>query len=119
METTDTTESAALMTMDEFLEYLLEYLETRGSRNTTSPGASTGIVGFDLWADRRRKHHGRGRVGPDRSRHRSEDTVGVTPPLVKIVPWTVLNGENDWSFMPSVSKRCKSRTFFRARSSPV
>ena len=30
------------MTMDEFLEYL----ETRGSRNTTSPGASTGIVGY-------------------------------------------------------------------------
>ena len=42
METTDTTKSPALMTMDEFLEYL----ETRGSRNTTSPGASTGIVGY-------------------------------------------------------------------------
>ena len=26
--------------------------------------------GFDLWADRLRKHHGRGQVGPDRSRHR-------------------------------------------------
>jgi hypothetical protein len=35
METTDTTKSPALMTMDEFLEYL----ETRGSRNTTSPVA--------------------------------------------------------------------------------
>jgi hypothetical protein len=42
METTNTTKSPALMTMDEFLEYL----ETRGSRNTTSPGASTGIVGY-------------------------------------------------------------------------
>ena len=42
METTDTTKSPAQMTMDEFLEYL----ETRGSRNTTSPGASTGIVGY-------------------------------------------------------------------------
>jgi hypothetical protein len=30
------------VTMDEFLEYL----ETRGSRNTTSPGASTGILGY-------------------------------------------------------------------------
>ena len=38
METTDTTKSPALMTMDEFLEYL----ETRGSRTTTAPGASTG-----------------------------------------------------------------------------
>ena len=42
METTDTTKSPALMTMDEFLEYL----ETRGSRTTTSPGASTGIVRY-------------------------------------------------------------------------
>ena len=42
METTDTTKSPTLMTMDEFLEYL----ETRGSRNTTSPGASTGILGY-------------------------------------------------------------------------
>ncbi len=45
METTDKTiKSPALMTMDEFLEYL----ETRGSRNTTSPGASTGVVGYPL-----------------------------------------------------------------------
>ena len=45
METTDkTTKSAALMTMDEFLEYL----ETRGSRNTTSTGASTELVGYPL-----------------------------------------------------------------------
>ena len=36
METTNTTKSPALMTMDEFLEYL----ETRGSRNTTSPGVA-------------------------------------------------------------------------------
>ena len=42
METTDTTKSAALMTMDDFLEYL----ETRGSRDTTSRGASSGIVGY-------------------------------------------------------------------------
>jgi hypothetical protein len=42
METTNKTKSPALMTMDEFLEYL----ETRGSRNTTSPGASTEIVGY-------------------------------------------------------------------------
>ena len=43
METTDTTKSPGLMTtMDEFLEYL----ETRGSRNTTSPGASAEIVGY-------------------------------------------------------------------------
>ena len=43
METTDnTTKSPELMTMDEFLEYL----ETRGSRNTTSSGASTGIIGY-------------------------------------------------------------------------
>ena len=42
MESTNTTKSTALMTMDEFLEYL----ETRGSRNTTSPGASTGILGY-------------------------------------------------------------------------
>ena len=42
METTDTTKSPTFVTMDEFLEYL----ETRGSRNTTSPGASTGILGY-------------------------------------------------------------------------
>ena len=43
MEATDTTKSPTFfVTMDEFLEYL----ETRGSRNTTSPGASTGIVGY-------------------------------------------------------------------------
>jgi hypothetical protein len=43
METTDnTTKSPSLMTMDEFLEYL----ETRGSRNATSPGTSMGIVGY-------------------------------------------------------------------------
>ncbi len=42
METTDTTKSPALMTMDDFLEYL----ETRGSRNMTSRGASSGIVGY-------------------------------------------------------------------------
>ena len=42
METTDTTKSPTYMTMDEFLEYL----ETRGSRNTTSPGASTGILRY-------------------------------------------------------------------------
>ena len=42
METTDTTKSPVLMTMDEFLEYL----ETRGSRNTTSPGASAETVGY-------------------------------------------------------------------------
>ena len=41
METIDTTKSQTFVTMDEFLEYL----ETRGSRNT-SPGASTGIVGY-------------------------------------------------------------------------
>ena len=41
MEATDTTKSPTFfVTMDEFLEYL----ETRGSRNTTSPGASTGIL---------------------------------------------------------------------------
>ena len=45
METTDTTKSPTFLTMDEFLEYL----ETRGSRNTTSPGASTGIVRYP-WA---------------------------------------------------------------------
>ena len=45
METTDNTKkSPTLMTMDEFLEYL----ETRGSRNTTSPGASTGIIRYPL-----------------------------------------------------------------------
>ena len=42
METTDTTKSPTFVTMDEFLEYL----ETRGSRNMTSPGASAGIVGY-------------------------------------------------------------------------
>jgi hypothetical protein len=43
MEATDTTKSPTFfVTMDEFLEYL----ETRGSRNTTSPGASTGILGY-------------------------------------------------------------------------
>jgi O-acetyl-ADP-ribose deacetylase (regulator of RNase III) len=43
MEATDTTRSPTFfVTMDEFLEYL----ETRGSRNTTSPGASTGILGY-------------------------------------------------------------------------
>ena len=42
METTDTTKSPTFVTMDEFLEYL----ETRGSRNTTSPGASTGILRY-------------------------------------------------------------------------
>ena len=42
MEATDKTKSPTFfVTMDEFLEYL----ETRGSRNTTSPGASTGILG--------------------------------------------------------------------------
>jgi hypothetical protein len=42
METTDTTKSPTFVTMDEFLEHL----ETRGSRNTTSAGAGTGIVGY-------------------------------------------------------------------------
>ena len=42
METTDTTKSPTFVTMDEFLEYL----ETRGSRNTTSPGDSTGILRY-------------------------------------------------------------------------
>jgi O-acetyl-ADP-ribose deacetylase (regulator of RNase III) len=43
MEATDKTKSPTFfVTMDEFLEYL----ETRGSRNTTSPGASTGILGY-------------------------------------------------------------------------
>jgi hypothetical protein len=42
METTNTKKSTALMTMDEFLEYL----ETRGSRNTTSLSAGTRIVGY-------------------------------------------------------------------------
>ena len=42
METTDTTKSQTFVTMDEFLEHL----ETRGSRKTTSPGASTSILGY-------------------------------------------------------------------------
>ena len=42
METTDRTKSPTFVTMDEFLEYL----ETRGPRNTTSPGASTGMLGY-------------------------------------------------------------------------
>ena len=42
METTDTTKSRTFVTMDEFLEYL----ETRGSANKSSPGASTGILGY-------------------------------------------------------------------------
>jgi hypothetical protein len=43
MEATDKRKSPTFfVTMDEFLEYL----ETRGSRNTTSPGASTGILGY-------------------------------------------------------------------------
>ena len=43
MEATDKTKSPTFfVTMDEFLEYL----ETRGSRNTTSPGASTGILEY-------------------------------------------------------------------------
>ena len=46
METTNTKKSTALMTMDEFLEYL----ETRGSRNTTS----------QCWHENRRISTGRG-----------------------------------------------------------
>ena len=40
-QTPNTTKSPSLMTMDEFLEYL----ETRGSRNATSPGGVSKEVG--------------------------------------------------------------------------